>query len=129
MLRYTYIACLVNYTATSLQHTAHFMQDDLPFQLVRSIKTCLTRNLLHTWSVCTIPHCSVVAINKSGRSYDMNILLLQDKTKFPMEHNTTLRSAFNRLLGYRKNSILKSVSENQKKTEVLGVNSHRKQPS
>jgi hypothetical protein len=85
MLRYTYTACLVNYTVTSLQHTVHFMQDDLPFQLVRSIETCLTRNLLHTWSVCTIPHCSVVAINKSGRSYNMNTLLLKDNTKLLTE--------------------------------------------
>jgi hypothetical protein len=54
----------------------------------------------------------------------MNILLLKDDTKLPIEHNTTLSSAFNHLLGYGKNSILKSVSENKKQTEVLGVNSH-----
>jgi hypothetical protein len=110
MLHYTY-------TVTSLQHSVHFMHDYLPFQLVGSIKTCLTRNLLHTWSVCTIPHCGVVAINKSGRSYNMNTLLLMDNTKLPTEgtqHYDQPSTTF-----YRKNCILKTVSENQKQAEVF----------
>jgi hypothetical protein len=74
-------------------YTVHFqicMQDDLPFQVVRSLKTCFTRNLLYIWSVCTVPHYSVVLINKSvhksGRSRNMNTLLKEIQNFRRKEH-------------------------------------------